>query len=232
MLKRNEKSRARKSIAFKNYTAARDAVSEKIYETMQSDTRHKNFNKHLSWGLVAGLVMAPLVGLRHSNVPVKDDQGRTIEYKINVTKMSKIMINTLVLSVLVALGSAVYHDRLDAQINRLHSSDIVKDLYKKCFSGAINGYSTDIHSVEAAVFLINNLSSQDHHSLIRLEELATKHLQRDNNGDYFIAEDAVQTATQIISEFVRNNPIIGKNIKLIMKGGNPDTYFIPKQNAR
>ena len=70
---------------------------------------------------------------------------------------------------------------------------------------------------------------------VRLRHLATNGLVRDDKGNFYISNEAIAAASQIISNFVDYNPELGFNVMRILRGDQPTTYFLTsltKQKTR
>ena len=216
-------------IAFNKYYTQRNKLSKKMLKHMNKMSRKEHLSRGLISATIAGVVFSVMPDKAKANVPQQSDaNGKIIEYKVGNKLMNATMFHTLTLALLIGLGiSGVKIVSVNTK-NRDQCENLANDTLERYFAKPLKYYIKDpqmrFRTSRAIAFIVNNMPASD---IARLHSLAVSELSRDSNGHYFVKDTAVTQASQIISEFIDQNPDVGYNIVRIMHGVVVKTFMLP-----
>ena len=175
--------------------------------------------------LVIGLIFGGMYGQTTARVPVRNENGRIIEYKYDGKRMAKGFLETIAYTMLAALALSGIKILADTKRNRKDAEKMATDTIKQYFKKPleINEDIPTLRTMRAVALILSNMPLTE---VAHLRALASSGLTRDKNGDYFIKPENIAAASQIISNFIDYNTEIGYNVLRIMRGDQPTAYFL------
>ncbi len=230
MPKPNKSIKNEEQVVLDKYIAEREKLSKSLTTRMNKNTTRDTMIEGVIGGLVAGLVVGLLVGETKGHTPVKNESGRITEYRINGKQAVKYSLQAIAATLLIVLAAAGAKALADIVQNRESAQKLAADTYKKYFSGPLSKYAQPdtetpiMREICAAALILNNMPETE---VVRLRHLASGHLTRAISGRITINDSAIDSASQIIANFIEYNPEVGYNVMRIMRGDKPTTYFLP-----
>ena len=219
--------------AISNYTEQRDMLSKSFVKKMNRQSLKDNLAGGLIGGTIIGVMFGAMAGQNMARVPVREENGHVVEYRFDANQFAKPLLTILSASILLSLILSGAKTISSNKQNQGIASNLSDNTYKRYFQEPLkkfsNNTSTIFQSMRAAVLIINNLPETERN---RLQMLAKSGLTQDKNGKYSINDQAIETASHIISNFIQYNEEIGYNIVRIMHGEDPTTSFLTNQKQK
>ena len=219
---------AERETAVHKYKKEQQKLAKGTAKHMTKSTTAKILTEYIAAGAVLGCVLSLLLAPRLTEKPVRDVNGRVVEYKRDAKATSKTTTRLIALSILGALlvsGMFAAGQRAD---NKRIAKSMTKDALNKCFEAALQEYNVDsntaAHIQNAAAYIVNNMSEKELKALRDLIIKGTHNIKYFDN--FHIQHDAISAASQIITTFINKNPDAKRDIDSIMNGKEPRTYFL------
>ncbi|MBO7066485.1 MAG: hypothetical protein J6W40_02595 [Alphaproteobacteria bacterium] len=215
--------------AFDNYRNRRDKLANTLRKTANKSSFHDNMVACLVGGAVFGALMAIMLGRANSDVPVRDAKGRIVEYKYDGHRMTRTMLATLAIAMLLAAATLGIEDLKANYRNKKQGLILADDMFDKSFEKALKTYLPEVNApfraIVARVLIMNNMSYSE---LKALRSIATSAAVQYNEetGHYDISEKAIDEASKIIENFVNSHIDVGTNVIRIMHGERPTDYYL------
>ena len=233
MPKKNDSIKSDEQLALERYTSEHTKMSNDMRKKMNKASLRHDMVCGTFGGAVLGLLLAVLIAPATSKVPLQDPRtGRVKEYKPDYKRLARTTLATIVTAILGALTCYGVKYTSDRKYNRLMSDKLSNSVLRNYFEKTFKKYNDDpmqSRSVCAAALILNNLDSMER---ARLRALALTGMKQNDDGFYTVAETNINTATQIIANFIQYNPEVERNVLIILNGGRPDTYFLNGANQK
>lgn len=213
-----------------NFAKQQKQMSAAIAKKMNINTIKEHLVLGLVGGVVAGIMFGFMYGKSKSETPVRNTNGRVVEYKIDKKVMTNEMLRFIAYTMLFALAIAGIKSASESVRNRKSANKLAKDTMDRYFNGALQNRATYSQAESAATLILYNLPTLE---TLRLRALAASELKRNDDGQYYISDNAVVVAAQIISNFINYNQDVADNVARIMNDNKPLTYIMRlQQNTR
>jgi hypothetical protein len=216
-----------KAAAIAKYDDELRKVSQPLVRGMNKYTTRHYVLEGLIGGVSVGLAFGLWAGATVGRTPVRDAAGHVIEYKTDNKKALDAMLKTLVpviLAMLFAYGTKTVEER---KRNKKIANIFTEDIFYRCFNKPLRAYMTKgrlpISIANAAAIIINNMP---YSKLVQLRSLTRGALSANPDGSCTIRNDAINAASDIISDVLACNLELGYNVLRIMRGDEPRTYFL------
>ena len=227
------------SYALDTYVKQREKLYDSFRKKMNKTMTKETLLGGMLSGLAIGVIVGTIYGQTNAHVPERDENGRITEYKYDGKKMAVSMLEIIAASLLAALALSGTKTILDSKTNRKRAYKMSFETYRKAFKPSLQNCRPEneehippFRKARATALILNNMPQTE---TVRLRHLATNGLVRDDKGNFYISNEAIAAASQIISNFVDYNPELGFNVMRILRGDEPITYFLPsltKQKTR
>lgn len=213
--------------ALENYDKERIKMSDALYKPMQKKSRKDALLESVAGGALLAIISALLLSQTYARTPQYDPETKITEYKFNKKRMSEAMLKSIVICTLVMLSYFGVRCIAYSQENHGKSDMLRDDVFAQYFGKALMKYKGQTHILlsaeRAAALIINNMLETE---VARLHALATDGLVHNKNGHYYIRDENIAAAAQIISNQIRYNKALENAVIQIMHGREPTTYFI------
>lgn len=239
MPKQNTKTLTDEQMAIRKYYTERKKASDIICKQMNKQIRSDNIKGGLLGGAALGIVVGALIGDTHARVPIYNTKENVVEYSFDANKLCGIVLQSITIALIATLAVTQIKTKSDIDKNHFKIDKKIKDLYTKYFNKSIKSIGTLGSDVpcpyvvytRAAALIINNMPESE---IARLRAFATSCLIRDKDGNYTIQDKYIDTAAQIISNFINYNPALKNGVQDVLRGDHPQTYFLTQtiQNTR
>lgn len=215
-----------KQFAFNNYVKEQNKLSETYTKKMNQCSIKSNITEGLISGAVIGTLFGILAGQNVARVPVCDANNHVVEYNFVANKMPKPFLTLLAGAVILALGLSGAKTVVDVRKNRRLANQWSTDTFNKLFEKSLGNYQSNnslpLRVMNAGILIINNMPETE---LKRLHELAVVGLGSRSDAN-IVHDNMIKTASCIISNFIRYNPELERNVQRIIMGQKPNTYFL------
>ena len=203
---------AERETAVHKYKKEQQKLAKGTAKHMTKSTTAKILTEYATAGAALGCVLSLLLAPRLTEKPVRDVNGRVVEYKRDAKATSKTTTRLIALSILGALlVSGMFAAGQRADNKRIAKSYNVDS-------------NTAAHIQNAAAYIVNNMSEKELKALRDLIIKGTHNIKYFDN--FHIQHDAISAASQIITTFINKNPDAKRDIDSIMNGKEPRTYFL------
>lgn len=222
------KLHAEQILAMNAYKNERKKIADTFFTDIQKQTRRDNIISCAIGGAMLGAVFIILVAGTIARDLSYNPKTHKTETKFNKNVFTQSMLRIIATCVLGCLGAFGVKTAKSKKQNRITSIKMANNILKKYFDKTFAPLGTEnmpLRAATAAALIMNNMHE---HDLNKLRTLAADSMFTDNNGNQVLYDECINMASQIISNYVNNNPELAQNVVRIMHGKDPKTYFITK----